>query len=1197
MKPVRSSHTESTFARANSAFRNGEFERAIVLYEVAIGESDGPLKTRMRFNLGLALRRIGNQPALDAWLLTKPDGVEQFYFDLIKQGGFFDSTWYLAQYKDKHHITGNPLAHYLVRGVALGTNPSPEFDTAYYVKTHIDVGESDLHPFLHYVCQGHKEGRAAKPIPEQDSLGIYQPEAIKYVPRLRLNVAPIEKSARVIAFYLPQFHPIPENDDWWGEGFTEWSNVRPASPQFDGHYQPHEPDDFLGYYDLRDTTVMRKQIELAKQYGIEGFCFYTYWFTGARLLETPVDNYLADATLDLPFCICWANENWSRRWDGLDNDLLMVQHYSDQDDIAFIAHMAKYLRDPRYIRVQGKPLLIVYRPNLFPAMKNTALRWRNWCLENGLGDIYIAYVQSFEKRDPAEYGLDAAIEFPPNNSAPPDITRKIVTKGPDFSGKVYDWRIFMQRSRNYVPESYTLFRGACPSWDNTARKKGRATVFAQSSPKLFERWLINAFEDTIRRTEDIDHRLVFINAWNEWAEGAHLEPDKRHGYAWLDAVRQAHLAVANTGKRILIVSHDGHPHGAQLLSLNMAMHFKHLMGFQVDMIVLGEGNLLPRFQEHATVHRIDLATASRSQIDAALGELRQKGTRSAIVNTTVSGQLLPHLKRHDFGVVSLVHELPGILASYKLQTEAKAIAKHADKIVFAAPQVKMGFEAFIGLPLRQAIIRPQGLYQHSWLRAGADINAVRQQVRQKLGMPLGAKIILCVGYADHRKGFDLFVQICTRLMQHGADVYALWVGHTDQGFVETSMMHADEYGLRTRFLFTGLVDEPQPYYVAADVYALTSREDPFPSVVMEAFDALIPVVAFKDCGGFEELLKRDCGALAPKEDVSTFANLIQALLDYPDQALRMAQRGREIVERELNFRHYLFDLLEFASQPLPRISAVVPNYNYGRYLHHRLETVTNQSLPLYEVIVLDDCSKDDSLQVIQNFFKQCDVPWRLEVNQTNSGSVFKQWRKGAELARGEYVWIAESDDTCKPAFLQHIVNLMQETGAVLGFADSWQIDSDGSLLGDSYKPYINEEAPGAFDHSFDMDGREFLAKYLSIKNVILNASGVVFRRTALLAALNGVGDELFEYKVAGDWRLYIELCASNGKVVFVADSLNGHRRHKASVTQALDAERHFKEIERMQAITNELLSLAGVKSKQIKYLQQVGKYLNKNDYR
>ena len=535
----------SLFSQGNHYFQQKKYREAIELYEKSLEYAPENLHLTIQFNISLARKRLANDASIDqkltdtdSSLLISSCTLNEHDLKFIHKYDLFDPDWYLDQYGHKYNID-TPIDHYLQHGVSLGTNPSLKFDTLYYLKNNPDVATANIHPFLHYLRHGYREGR--RPLPQAETfLETYVAGEAHYIPRLPADSPPVKKAGRVLAFYLPQFHPIPENDAWWGTGFTEWSNVRSAEPQFKDHYQPHVPDDFLGYYDLRDTAVMRKQIELAKQYGIEGFCFYTYWFSGHRLLETPVDNYLADTTLDLPFCICWANENWTRRWDGHDQDILIAQDNSAEDDIAFIEQMSKYLRDPRYICVKDKPLLIVYRPNLFPAMKETAQRWRTWCRENGLGEIYIAYVQSFETRDPADYGLDAAIEFPPSKSSPPDITKKTPARSPDFLGRIYDWRVFLQRSENYESPTYTLFRGATPSWDNTARKKNKGKVFHNSCPKLFEKWLTNALVDTLQHHPHPDEQLVFINAWNEWAEGAHLEPDQRYGYAWLAALRQAH---------------------------------------------------------------------------------------------------------------------------------------------------------------------------------------------------------------------------------------------------------------------------------------------------------------------------------------------------------------------------------------------------------------------------------------------------------------------------------------------------------------------------------------------------------------------------------------------------------------------------------------------------------------------------------
>lgn len=347
---------------------------------------------------------------------------------------------------------------------------------------------------------------------------------------------PLKTHAPLIAFYLPQFHTIAENDAWWGKGFTEWNNVSRALPQFDGHEQPRLPGE-LGFYDLQISGIMRRQMELARDYGIAAFCTYFYWFGGKTLLEAPLRNWLDDSTLTLPICLCWANENWSRRWDGRAQDLLISQEHSEEDDCAFIAHVSDYLRDARYLRVGGKPMLLVYRPGLLPDPKATTQRWRQWCRDHGLGEIYLAYVQSFDRVDPASIGFDAAVEFPPNNTSLEPITARQQLINPDFQGDVLDWRELASEAENRPDPDYVCFPGVNPGWDNEPRRSGRGRVFLHASPRRYGQWLGKAISSAARRLPA--HPLVFINAWNEWAEGAVLEPDARLGYAWLQATRDA----------------------------------------------------------------------------------------------------------------------------------------------------------------------------------------------------------------------------------------------------------------------------------------------------------------------------------------------------------------------------------------------------------------------------------------------------------------------------------------------------------------------------------------------------------------------------------------------------------------------------------------------------------------------------------
>jgi lipopolysaccharide biosynthesis protein len=362
--------------------------------------------------------------------------------------------------------------------------------------------------------------------------------------------ASAQAKIKLIAFFLTQFHPTAENDRWWGKGFTEWTNVTRAEPLFEGHYQPHLPAD-LGFYDLRLREARHEQIALARQYGIDGFCYYYYWFNGKRLLELPLERMLVTGKPDLPFCLCWANENWTRRWDGAEHEILMGQNHSDADDEAVIRDVIRYFRHPNYIRIDGRPLFLVYRVDRFPDIRRTTAIWRTVCKEEGIGEVYLVSAETFwqssHPEPPSSHGCDAVVEFPPHASerAGGPVPGELLN--PNFAGVVDDYRdLVLRRTRRGIP-AYVRFGTVLPGWDNTARRPDAPLVFHNASPGAFQAWLETVIEDT-REQYCGDERIVFINAWNEWAEGAHLEPDQRFGHGYLEAVQNAleHVMLRNT---------------------------------------------------------------------------------------------------------------------------------------------------------------------------------------------------------------------------------------------------------------------------------------------------------------------------------------------------------------------------------------------------------------------------------------------------------------------------------------------------------------------------------------------------------------------------------------------------------------------------------------------------------------------------
>jgi len=361
---------------------------------------------------------------------------------------------------------------------------------------------------------------------------------------------------KIISFYLPQFHPIPENDIWWGKGFTEWTNVTKAKPLFRGHNQPQLPAD-LGFYDLRLEEARIAQAELAQAYGIGGFCYYHYWFNDKMLLERPFNEVLASGKPDFPFCLCWANENWSRRWDGQEQDLLVAQDYGKYDPAKHMKWLAQAFKDPRYIRIGGKPLFLLYWADHIPDVSTVLSVWRKEAQKILNTEIYVCAVKSHRfgltDQETTSIGFDALVNFQPH----PEYIKypdkvwvgRFINKCINSFFKLFsldtlkafpvygrfDYGEYVARAVSAPKSDVKHFPCVFPSWDNSSRKKRDATIIQNQDEELFGKWFYQAINSV--RTYDDSEQIVFINAWNEWAEGCHLEPDQKNGKKFLEVIR------------------------------------------------------------------------------------------------------------------------------------------------------------------------------------------------------------------------------------------------------------------------------------------------------------------------------------------------------------------------------------------------------------------------------------------------------------------------------------------------------------------------------------------------------------------------------------------------------------------------------------------------------------------------------------
>jgi ADP-heptose:LPS heptosyltransferase len=483
--------------------------------------------------------------------------------EAVIASGLFDLGWYVLHHPEVEDSSVHPVDHYLLEGAPKGFSPGSTFDFKAYQDSDGEIVGVERNAVLHYIDHGCNEGRR---IPIQDISCDTPPsnrsqdhiDSKVYTISALLGEAGIsqysnsslqtDQMPKAFAFYLPQFHPIPENNWAHGIGFSEWHNVIKAKPLFHGHYQPRIPGE-LGFYDLRSEEVLYQQIRLAQEHGISGFCFYYYSFNGRKLLYKPIENFL-HSHIDAPFMCVWANENWTKSWDGGDREIIIQQNHSELDDLLVLRELVPLFNDGRYVKIHAKPVFMVYKPHLFPNIRRTVDVWRKEITAHGFPDIYLVMVDDWtlDPHHPRDIGFDASYEIPSNIVPSEVLCTDLSGLGlcDEFTGRIVDYAKFARYHMSRPFPVYRRFRTVMLPWDNTARYGPQAIVHVNGGGEAYKLWVLQAMLRTYQYFEP-EERLVFLHSWNEWCEGTYLEPDVKHGRFFLEQTREA----INTAKQAI----------------------------------------------------------------------------------------------------------------------------------------------------------------------------------------------------------------------------------------------------------------------------------------------------------------------------------------------------------------------------------------------------------------------------------------------------------------------------------------------------------------------------------------------------------------------------------------------------------------------------------------------------------------------
>lgn len=606
----------------------------------------------------------------------------------------------------------------------------------------------------------------------------------------------------------------------------------------------------------------------------------------------------------------------------------------------------------------------------------------------------------------------------------------------------------------------------------------------------------------------------------------------------------------------VVVTHAMDGTGAPLLAYNISKKLKE-RGAKIVVVTLCGGFLEKKYREQGipvfslyqgqTTDKI----LRKKELYRLAEKLKEKGYCKLIANTTISGITTPYFKRYNYEIISLVHEMKNSIVGYKMENGGRDANFYSDCMIFPDKIVKEEFREIFDSVDSNDIVLPQGLYKE-YKENVPD----KRTVCKKHNIPIDAKIIFGSGSADLRKGIDLFLNAATELVNEegkGLEYHFIWTGdYADKNLKNWLNYQIEKIGLKSRIHIVNFVKDAKTYQnmvECADVFWLTSREDPFPSVMIEALKYNTPVIAFKGCGGADTLLDKERGILIDNFDTRELAKQTKKLIGDPARMKRMLSKAQKYIDENLKFDGYIDKLIKCYSpkktNKFADLSVVIPNYNYEEYLPMRISSILNQTILPKEIILLDDNSKDKSVEVVEPLLKaaqkQYGIKYKIIKNKDNQGC-FRQWVRGFKEASYDYVWMAEADDYARPTFVETLMPSFKDKKVVLSYCKSCVIDSDSTVADYDYNSYLEDLGKHRWEKDFVCDGKDFVINYLSQKNVIPNASSTIIRKSAT----KNIEKYLNDYQAIGDWFAYIYII-SQGKVNYSANILNGHRRHGKSI--------------------------------------------------